>query len=148
MSPCVSATIRAFPKRSHTQHITCRGNPRPARTESRSLATRLSDGALPSVFRALTCRLPAARSVPCGRQDRHTAAAGSFRRTIYRTIATIRSGFVLIITGSPYLALAEFIVHGTTDWMKCEGEIVILIDQVVHYGCMTVWALVAIWVLP
>jgi hypothetical protein len=74
--------------------------------------------------------------------------AGSFRRTIYRTIATIRSGFVLIITGSPYLALAEFIVHGTTDWMKCEGEIVILIDQVVHYGCMTVWALVAIWVLP
>jgi hypothetical protein len=55
---------------------------------------------------------------------------------------------VLIITGSPYLALAEFIVHGTTDWMKCEGEIVILIDQVVHYGCMTVWALVAIWVLP
>jgi hypothetical protein len=55
---------------------------------------------------------------------------------------------VLIITGSPYLALAEFTVHGTTDWMKCEGKIGMLIDQTVHYGCKIVWAAVAIWVLP
>ena len=52
---------------------------------------------------------------------------------------------MLIITGSLYLTLAEFIVHGTTDWMKCEGKIGM---QIVHYGCKIVWAAVAIWVLP
>jgi hypothetical protein len=61
--------------------------------------------------------------------------------------ATIHLGFVFIITGSLYLALAEFIVHGTIDWMKCEGTIGMLIDQTVHCGCKIAWAAVAIWVL-
>ena len=55
---------------------------------------------------------------------------------------------MLIIIGSLYLALVEFVVHGTTDWVKCEGKIDMLIDQSVHYGCKIAWAAVAIWILP
>ena len=55
---------------------------------------------------------------------------------------------MFIITGSLYLALAEFVMYGTTDWMKCEGKIGMLIDQSIHYGCKVAWAAVGIWVLP
>jgi hypothetical protein len=81
-------------------------------------------------------------------KNRHTAVGQLFWPYHLSSHATIHAGFVLIITGSVYLALAEFVVHGITDWMKCEGKISMLIDQIVHYGCKIVWAAVAIWVLP
>ncbi len=73
-------------------------------------------------------------------KNRHTAVGKLFWPYYLSSHATIHAGFVLIITGSLYLALAEFIVHGTTDWMKCEGRIGMLIDQIVHYVCKIVWA--------
>ena len=81
-------------------------------------------------------------------KNRHTAIGKLFWPYYLSSHATIHAGFVFIITGSLYLALAEFVVHGTTDWMKCEGKIGMRIDQIVHYGCKIAWAAVAIWVLP
>src|ERR1700674_1479062 len=51
-------------------------------------------------------------------KNRHTVVGQLFWPYYLSSHATIHAGFVLMITGSVYLALAEFIVHGTTDWMK------------------------------
>jgi hypothetical protein len=52
----------------------------------------------------------------------------------------IHAGFVLIITGSITLALAELVIHSLTDWFKCEGKISLNVDQTIHLLCKVAWA--------
>lgn len=59
--------------------------------------------------------------------------------------AMIHGGFVLLLTGSIWLAIAEVIVHAATDWAKCEQEISLNVDQAIHIACKVLWAAVVIW---
>lgn len=57
----------------------------------------------------------------------------------------IHAGAVLLITGSAWLAVAEFVVHCLTDHAKCSGKIGYNADQAIHIGCKVVW--VALWAM-
>lgn len=59
--------------------------------------------------------------------------------------STIHAGFVGIITGSVWLALAEYVVHTLTDYAKCDSRISFNTDQAIHIGCKAVWAVLAVW---
>ena len=57
--------------------------------------------------------------------------------------SAIHAGFVGVITGSMWLALAEFAVHTATDYAKCNGRISYNTDQAIHIACKLVWAVIA-----
>lgn len=57
----------------------------------------------------------------------------------------IHAGMVLLITGSLDLALLELVIHGATDWAKCEDWISFDVDQTIHYNCKLVYAALATW---
>ena len=56
--------------------------------------------------------------------------------------AAIHGAAVYFITGSTGLAYAEFILHSTIDWMKCDGRLTYNQDQYAHVGCKLAWAIV------
>ncbi len=59
--------------------------------------------------------------------------------------AAIHAGFVGVITGSLWLAVAEFLAHSLIDYAKSAGRISYNVDQGLHLGCKVVWvALLAI----
>lgn len=58
--------------------------------------------------------------------------------------SAIHAGFVGIITGSIWLALAEFLIHTATDFAKCDGRISYNTDQAIHIGCKVAWAALAV----
>lgn len=57
--------------------------------------------------------------------------------------SAIQAGFVGLITGSVWLALAEFTIHTATDYAKCDGRISYNVDQAMHIACKVVWAVIA-----
>jgi len=61
--------------------------------------------------------------------------------------STIHGGFVMLITGSVWLGLLELVIHGITDFLKCEGKIDLDVDQMIHYLCKCIWAGVAAYFL-
>lgn len=65
----------------------------------------------------------------------HALAAHSF----------IHGGFVLLLTGSLWLALAETLIHAATDWLKCENRISLHADQAIHIGCKVLWVALTVW---
>lgn len=54
--------------------------------------------------------------------------------------SAIHAGAVGIITGSIWLALAEFVIHALTDNAKCHSKISYNTDQAIHIGCKVAWA--------
>lgn len=46
--------------------------------------------------------------------------------------ASIHAGMVLLITGSLWFALAEFVGHTVIDYTKCSGRIGFNTDQLLH----------------
>ena len=58
--------------------------------------------------------------------------------------SAIHAGFIGIITGSIWLALAEFVFHTATDYSKCDGRISYNTDQAIHIACKVVWAAIAV----
>lgn len=56
--------------------------------------------------------------------------------------ALIHGGFVALFTGYWILGLLEVIIHWATDMAKCENAITFKQDQLVHYGCKVVWAII------
>ena len=58
--------------------------------------------------------------------------------------SAIHAGFVGVITGSIWLAIAEFSIHTATDYAKCDGRISYNTDQAIHIGCKAVWAVVIV----
>ncbi len=59
----------------------------------------------------------------------------------------IHGGFVAILTGSVWLGVAESVIHGATDWLKCENKISLNVDQAIHVTCKFIWAFLVIWVI-
>ena len=59
----------------------------------------------------------------------------------------IHAGAVLLITGSVFLAAAEFVLHFWTDLGKCEGLISDTQDQAIHIGCKVLWAIILVGML-
>lgn len=63
--------------------------------------------------------------------------------------SAIHAGFVMVITGSLVLALAECLLHALIDDSKCRGKISYNTDQALHWLCKALWAGAgAIWMLP
>lgn len=61
--------------------------------------------------------------------------------------AAIHAGGVGIITGSAWLALAEFAAHFAIDDLKCRGRIGFNTDQALHVACKAAWTAIAFGVL-
>lgn len=57
----------------------------------------------------------------------------------------IHGGAVAYMTGSIELGLAEAVIHGITDALKCEGKIGIHTDQAIHIACKIIWALITVY---
>lgn len=57
----------------------------------------------------------------------------------------IHASFVLFLTGSVALAIAELVMHAATDFLKCEGKLTFTQDQAVHIICKVVWAWVIVY---
>lgn len=51
----------------------------------------------------------------------------------------IHGGMVFMVSGSLCLAIAETIIHGITDFLKCEGKISLNADQAIHLICKIIW---------
>lgn len=51
----------------------------------------------------------------------------------------IQAGFVILITGSVWLALAELVSHIVIDFLKCEDRITFGQDQVLHVLFKCLW---------
>jgi Protein of unknown function (DUF3307) len=58
--------------------------------------------------------------------------------------SVIHGGFVVAVTGSAALGVAEVLAHGVTDWVKCEGHISLNTDQAIHIACKILWLCLAI----
>jgi hypothetical protein len=76
-------------------------------------------------------------------KNRNTALGKAFWPHALFAHAMIHGGFVILITGSLTLSIAEVLIHAGTDWLKCEQRISLNTDQLVHLACKVVWALVA-----
>lgn len=81
-------------------------------------------------------------------KNRHTKAGEIFWSYALPGHALIHGAFVMVITGSVWLCIAETIAHGVTDWLKCEEKISARTDQAVHLACKVAWWAVAIWSAP
>lgn len=55
----------------------------------------------------------------------------------------IHAGAVWIVTGSAWLALAEFVCHWLIDYGKCSGWFNTHVDQGAHITCKFMWAVLA-----
>src|SRR5205814_4839648 len=65
-------------------------------------------------------------------KNRHTALGKVYWPHALAAHSIIHSGFVTAITGSAALGVAEAVVHGVTDWVKCESRISLNMDQAIH----------------
>lgn len=73
-------------------------------------------------------------------KNRNTALGKLFWPHALFAHSMIHGGFVLLLTGSIWLALAEVLIHAVTDWLKCENRISLNVDQAVHIACKVAWA--------
>jgi hypothetical protein len=53
--------------------------------------------------------------------------------------AMIHAGAVLLITGNPFLGIAELAAHLVIDYGKCDGWFGFNTDQVLHVSCKLIW---------
>lgn len=58
--------------------------------------------------------------------------------------SVIHGGFVFVLTGSIWLALAEVVIHWMTDMFKCDNWITLNTDQFIHLACKVAWAIIAV----
>lgn len=58
--------------------------------------------------------------------------------------AMIHAGAVLLVTGSAWLAMAEFVCHWLIDLGKCAGKYGYHTDQLLHIACKVLWLIVLI----
>jgi hypothetical protein len=54
-------------------------------------------------------------------KNRHTTLGREYWPHALAAHAVIHGGFVVAVTGSAALGIAETVAHGITDWMKCEA---------------------------
>lgn len=77
-------------------------------------------------------------------KNRNTAVGKVFWLHALTAHAVIHGGFVLLITGSIWLALAEVLIHAVTDFLKCDNLITLNTDQFIHIACKVAWAAIAV----
>lgn len=56
----------------------------------------------------------------------------------------VHSGIVWLITGSGVLALVELLGHWVTDFIRCEKMISYNTDQLIHFACKLLYAMVIV----
>jgi len=78
-------------------------------------------------------------------KNRNTSLGKMFWPHALGAHSVIHGGFVLLLTGSLVLTLAETVIHAVTDWLKCEGHIGLNTDQAIHIGCKILWAVISTW---
>lgn len=61
--------------------------------------------------------------------------------------AAIHGFLVAVITGLPFLGLAEWIIHSFIDVGKCRGFYRMRMDQGLHLLCKVVWSILAASIL-
>lgn len=57
--------------------------------------------------------------------------------------SVIQGAAVAFITGLPVLGIAEMVIHGITDHLKCLGKISFTTDQAIHVLCKVAWVIAA-----
>jgi hypothetical protein len=57
--------------------------------------------------------------------------------------ALIHGGAVALVTGSVWLGVAEFVLHASIDYGKCDGRYGFDADQGLHVACKAAWAVLA-----
>lgn len=73
-------------------------------------------------------------------KNRHTpAGANGIWTHVLVGHAIIHGAAVLLITGSLWMCLAEIVIHGVTDLLKCEKRISYHVDQAIHIACKVLW---------
>lgn len=77
-------------------------------------------------------------------KNRHTVIGSRQWPHLLTAHSMIHAGFVGILTGSTWLALAEFCIHWMTDFAKCDKRISFNVDQAIHYCCKVAWWTIAI----
>lgn len=77
-------------------------------------------------------------------KNRNTAVGKVFWPHALFAHSVIHGGFVLVLTGSIGMAIAESVIHGITDWLKCDNKISLNQDQVIHITCKLLWALLTV----
>ncbi|WP_407305899.1 DUF3307 domain-containing protein [Acinetobacter sp.] len=75
-------------------------------------------------------------------KNRNTPIGKQFWMHALPAHAIIHGGFVMFLTSSLWLGLADAIIHGVTDWLKCEGKISLHTDQAIHLACKLAWAII------
>lgn len=60
--------------------------------------------------------------------------------------ALINAAGVYVITHSAALAGLEFFAHWNIDYFKCKGWYGFTVDQMLHFACKLIWAVVFHWV--
>lgn len=78
-------------------------------------------------------------------KNRNTSIGKVFWPHALAAHSLIHAGAVFAITQSLYLALAEGIIHATTDWLKCDNKISLNVDQAIHFGCKVLWAILTVY---
>lgn len=77
-------------------------------------------------------------------KNRHTPVGAMFWPHAIFAHSMIHGGFVALITGSVWLGVAEVVIHGITDLLKCDNWIGLRMDQTIHVICKLIWALIAL----
>jgi hypothetical protein len=77
-------------------------------------------------------------------KNRHTTLGRECWPHALAAHAVIHGGFIVVVTGSAALGVAETVAHGITDRMRCEGHISLNTDQAIHIACKIVWLSLAI----
>lgn len=77
-------------------------------------------------------------------KNRNTEIGKIFWKHALLAHSVIHGGLVAIVTGSLILGLLEAIIHGATDFLKCENKISLNTDQAIHLTCKLVWAIICI----
>ncbi len=49
---------------------------------------------------------------------------------------------VAVLTGVPFLGLAEMLCHAAIDYSKCRFRYPLIADQLMHWGCKVLWIVV------
>jgi hypothetical protein len=78
-------------------------------------------------------------------KSRHTKLGALYWPHALTAHSLIHGGVVTLLTGSALLGLAETVIHGITDWLKCEGKIDLNTDQAIHAACKVAWCVLVMW---
>lgn len=79
----------------------------------------------------------------------HTTELGKvYWKWVLPSHGLIHAGFVYLFAGSLVLAIAEFVIHSITDYLKCDSRISFNTDQWIHVGCKVLWVVLIALEIP